>query len=94
MLLETILRKKPLTFHLRLYYNSPRHNVLVVYIYLFFMEEFPSGQREQTVNLPSTTSMVRIHPLPPKPPKWVAFYFFGSSILGICRRRQDDRCGD
>ena len=30
------------------------------------MEEFPSGQREQTVNLPSTTSVVRIHPLPPQ----------------------------
>ena len=30
------------------------------------MEEFPSGQREQTVNLPSTTSVVRIHPLPPE----------------------------
>ena len=30
------------------------------------MEEFPSGQREQTVNLPSTTSVVRIHPLPPR----------------------------
>ena len=26
---------------------------------------FPSGQREQTVNLPSQTSMVRIHPRPP-----------------------------
>ena len=26
---------------------------------------FPSGQREQTVNLPSQTSMVRIHPQPP-----------------------------
>ena len=26
---------------------------------------FPSGQREQTVNLPSVTSMVRIHPCPP-----------------------------
>ena len=26
---------------------------------------FPSGQREQTVNLPSQTSMVRIHPCPP-----------------------------
>ena len=26
---------------------------------------FPSGQREQTVNLPSQTSMVRIHPPPP-----------------------------
>jgi hypothetical protein len=29
------------------------------------MERFPSGQREQTVNLPSKTSMVRIHPSPP-----------------------------
>ena len=26
---------------------------------------FPSGQREQTVNLPSQTSVVRIHPCPP-----------------------------
>ena len=31
------------------------------------MGRFPSGQREQTVNLPSQTSMVRIHPCPPKP---------------------------
>ena len=30
------------------------------------MGRFPSGQREQTVNLPSQTSMVRIHPCPPK----------------------------
>ena len=30
------------------------------------MGRFPSGQREQTVNLPSTTSVVRIHPCPPK----------------------------
>ena len=29
------------------------------------MEGFPSGQREQTVNLPSTTSVVRIHLPPP-----------------------------
>ena len=29
------------------------------------MVGFPSGQREQTVNLPSLTSMVRIHPPPP-----------------------------
>ena len=29
------------------------------------MGRFPSGQREQTVNLPSQTSMVRIHPCPP-----------------------------
>ena len=30
------------------------------------MEGFPSGQRGQTVNLLSTTSVVRIHHLPPK----------------------------
>ena len=29
------------------------------------MGEFPSGQRGQTVNLLSMTSVVRIHPLPP-----------------------------
>ena len=28
------------------------------------MGRFPSGQREQTVNLPSQTSVVRIHPCP------------------------------
>ncbi len=32
----------------------------------FHMGEFPSGQRGQTVNLLSTTSVVRIHLLPPK----------------------------
>ena len=30
------------------------------------MGAFPSGQRGQTVNLLSTTSVVRIHPLPPR----------------------------
>lgn len=30
------------------------------------VEGFPSGQREQTVNLSSLTSVVRIHSLPPK----------------------------
>ena len=30
------------------------------------MGEFPSGQRGQTVNLLSLTSVVRIHLLPPK----------------------------
>ena len=29
------------------------------------MEEFPSGQRGQTVNLLLSASVVRIHPLPP-----------------------------
>ena len=31
------------------------------------MGEFPSGQRGQTVNLLSVTSVVRIHHLPPEP---------------------------
>ena len=35
------------------------------------MEEFPSGQRGQTVNLLSTTSMVRIHPPPPLQCEWL-----------------------
>ncbi len=32
-----------------------------------YMEGFPSGQRGQTVNLLSVTSVVRIHPPPPEP---------------------------
>ena len=31
----------------------------------YSMEEFPSGQRGQTVNLLLVASVVRIHPLPP-----------------------------
>ena len=34
----------------------------------FYMGVFPSGQRGQTVNLLSLTSVVRIHPLPPSGP--------------------------
>ena len=40
------------------------------------MGEFPSGQREQTVNLSSLTSVVRIHPLPPKKTLLFAVSFF------------------
>ena len=40
------------------------------------MEEFPSGQREQTVNLSSLTSVVRIHSLPPKNRLAFASLFF------------------
>ena len=47
------------------------------------MEGFPSGQREQTVNLSSMTSVVRIHHLPPKQkdiPKGMSFFCFGGRL--------------
>ena len=50
------------------------------------MGEFPSGQREQTVNLSSMTSVVRIHHLPPKQkdiPKGMSFFCFGGRWLWI-----------
>ena len=50
------------------------------------MEGFPSGQREQTVNLSSMTSVVRIHHLPPKRkdiPKGMSFFCFGGRWLWI-----------
>ena len=42
----------------------------------FYMGKFPSGQREQTVNLSSVTSVVRIHPCPPKNRLAFASLFF------------------
>lgn len=50
------------------------------------VEGFPSGQREQTVNLSSMTSVVRIHHLPPKQkdiPKGMSFFCFGGRWLWI-----------
>ena len=49
--------------------------------------EFPSGQREQTVNLPSVTSVVRIHPLPPvqSNPKHPAIYVIGDAFGFVIR---------
>ena len=50
----------------------------------YHMEGFPSGQREQTVNLLATLSVVRIHPLPPatKPSLTVGLdCFFGTVTL-------------
>ncbi len=50
------------------------------------MEGFPSGQREQTVNLSSMTSVVRINHLPPKQkdiPKGMSFFCFGGRWLWI-----------
>ncbi len=38
------------------------------------MGAFPSGQRGQTVNLLSVTSVVRIHPLPPTKPSYGRFF--------------------
>ena len=43
-------------------------------ISILFMDGFPSGQREQTVNLSSQTSMVRIHPHPPFLLSWEGPY--------------------
>ena len=50
-------------------------------------EEFPSGQRGQTVNLLQVASVVRIHPLPPKKNELLStkssFFFYPSRRLGI-----------
>ena len=48
-------------------------------------EEFPSGQREQTVNLSSVTSVVRIHPPPPNKRQslsWLLFVFVSQQKTG------------
>ena len=45
--------------------SSPSTSSNLSPIYQLNMGSFPSGQRGQTVNLLSTTSVVRIHPLPP-----------------------------
>ena len=52
------------------------------------MEGFPSGQREQTVNLSSMTSVVRIHHLPPKRkdiPKGMSFLLWRKAGGGFER---------
>ena len=50
------------------------------------MGGFPSGQREQTVNLLSTTSVVRIHLLPPSnsPAIWLGFCLAGGTVDEPC----------
>ena len=49
-----------------------------------YREGYPSGQRGQTVNLLSTTSMVRIHLPPPKKLQlYCGFLFFKVFILHI-----------
>ena len=48
------------------------------------MERFPSGQREQTVNLSSLTSMVRIHLSPPKQLKSSDLGCFFIKFLHFC----------
>ena len=53
----------------------------------YFMGEFPSGQRGQTVNLLSLTSLVRIQLPPPKntaeKDTFSAVFFYPSRRLGI-----------
>ena len=56
---------------------------LPIYITLSYLDGFPSGQRGQTVNLLSLTSVVRIHPLPPKIPNALAFGIFTSYLFTI-----------
>ena len=48
--------------------SSPFAGSTSLLTFVAYMDGFPSGQREQTVNLPSQTSMVRIHPHPPRVP--------------------------
>ncbi len=50
---------------------------------------FPSGQREQTVNLPSSTSKVRI--LPPPPSLTCRYKLSLSSVLHILRSGKDEK---
>ena len=50
------------------------------------MDGFPSGQREQTVNLSASLSVVRIHPRPPKIGKFARtcrFLLINYSLLTI-----------
>ena len=55
------------------------------------MGAFPSGQRGQTVNLLSVTSVVRIHPLPPTKRELLStkssLFVYPSRRLGISSRR-------
>ena len=46
-----------------------------------YLGAFPSGQRGQTVNLLSVTSVVRIHPLPPEAKSLVNTMLFDFFIV-------------
>ena len=52
-------------------------------INLISMGRFPSGQREQTVNLSSVTSVVRIHLFPPKSLVFTSDFFVATYYLWI-----------
>ena len=52
-------------------------------IRIFFVERFPSGQREQTVNLPAKPSEVRILPSPPY--EGIHVGDGGKLVVGHCR---------
>ena len=60
--------------------------------YGFIMGAFPSGQRGQTVNLLSVTSVVRIHPLPPTKRELLvdksSLFVYPSRRLGISSPRE------
>ncbi len=55
--------------------TSPADGAIILHAELN-TEEFPSGQRGQTVNLLSVTSVVRIHPPPPKSNRESGWIFF------------------
>ena len=69
------------------------------------MGDFPSGQRGQTVNLLSLTSVVRIHHPPPKNPiglclsgflltdsAFVTTSYLRSAQIGYCLRQEEQYC--
>ena len=66
--------------------SSPSTSSNLSPIYQLNMGAFPSGQRGQTVNLLSTTSVVRIHPPPPLRSKLGACSVFvcpGSRLMSL-----------
>ena len=61
------------------------------------MDGFPSGQREQTVNLPAQLSVVRIHPRPPNAVYRIISCYVGRFYLEAYRSGHNgphSKCGN